>query len=139
MERFLGITLLNRKMNRKVYRDPQNPITALELPMKKIHLALSTDRIEESIHEYTQRFGAAPCSVVAGEYALWRTEFLNISIRQDATRTPGELRHLGWEDPDAAGFTQETDLNGIVWERFRAEDQAEEINALWPQADYQPK
>jgi hypothetical protein len=106
--------------------------------MKKFHIALSTDRIEESIRDYSDRLGVAPCSTVAGEYALWRTESLNVSIRQDASCKPGELRHLGWEDPEAEGFSAEADVNGILWERFRAEDQAEEINTLWPEADFRP-
>lgn len=105
--------------------------------MKKFHLAISTDRIEETIRDYSARLGVEPCSMVEGEYALWRTEALNVSIRQDAACKPGELRHLGWEDPEAEGFTQEADVNGITWERFRAEDQAEEINHLWPEANYQ--
>lgn len=106
--------------------------------MKKFHIAISTDRIEESIRDYSARLGTEPCLVVAGEYALWRTESLNVSIRQDAACKPGELRHLGWEDSAAEGFTQEADVNGILWERFRAEDQAEEINHLWPEADSRP-
>jgi hypothetical protein len=107
--------------------------------MKRIHLAISTNRIEETIIDYSARLGCPPCSAVDGEYALWRTETVNLSIRQDDSCKPGELRHLGWEDPEAEGFTQDTDANGIVWERFRAEDQAEEINTLWPHTDYQPE
>lgn len=106
--------------------------------MKKFHIAISTDRIEETIRDYSDRLGTEPCSAVAGEYALWRTEALNISIRQDASCKPGELRHLGWEDPEAEGFSAAADVNGILWERFRAQDQAEEINSLWPEADYRP-
>lgn len=107
--------------------------------MKKFHIAISTDRIEETIRDYSARLGAESCSMVAGEYALWRIEALNVSIRQDASCKPGELRHLGWEDPEAAGFTQEADVNGISWERFRTQDPADEINILWPDAEYQPE
>lgn len=106
--------------------------------MRKLHLAISTDQIEATIEDYSQRLGARPCSMVAGEYALWRTASLNISVRQDDACTPGSLRHLGWEDATATAFTQETDVNGIVWEHFAAEHQADEINALWPEANYQP-
>ena len=107
--------------------------------VKKIHIALSTNTIEESIKDYSARLGVEPCSFVENEYALWRTESLNLSIRQDSTCQPGELRHLGWEDDKASQFTQDKDVNGIVWEEFSAQQQADEINALWPEAQYQPK
>lgn len=106
--------------------------------MKRLHLAISTDNIEKTVQDYTQRLGVAPCSCVAGQYALWRTECFNLSVRQDASCAPGSLRHLGWEDDQATTFTQETDVNGIVWERFSAAVQADEINQLWPEANYHP-
>lgn len=106
--------------------------------MKKLHIAISTDKIEETIADYSTRLGIDPCSSVPGEYALWRTESLNVSVRQDPNCNPGTLRHLGWEDPDAQAFTQETDVNGIVWERFSPQHQANEINELWPEAKYKP-
>jgi hypothetical protein len=105
--------------------------------MKKLHIAISTDKIAETVSDYAIRLSAEPCLYISDEYALWRTEFLNISIRQDATCTPGELRHLGWEDPSAKEFSQEKDVNGIVWEHFSAQQQADEINELWPVANYQ--
>ena len=106
--------------------------------MKKLHIAISTNEIGQSVQDYTDRLGVKPCSVVPGQYALWRTESLNISIRQDASCKPGELRHLGWEDPSATEFSQDSDVNGITWERFTAGQQADEINEFWPEANYQP-
>lgn len=105
---------------------------------KRLHIALSTDCIEATVADYSARLGAAPCLVVPGEYALWRTGTLNVSVRQDPSAPPGALRHMGWEDPAAEGFCAERDVNGILWERFTAEDQAEEINALWPGTDFRP-
>lgn len=107
--------------------------------MKKLHLAISTDKIDESIKDYTVRFGVEPCSFIPNEYALWRTDSLNVSIRQDSSCKPGELRHLGWEDASASEFTEEKDVNGITWERFSAQHQADEINELWPEANYHPE
>ena len=107
--------------------------------MKKLHIAISTNRIEETVKDYSTRLGSEPCSYVSNEYALWRTESLNVSVRQDSTCTPGKLRHLGWEDDSAPEFSQDKDVNGIIWERFSAQQQADEINALWPQANYKPK
>jgi hypothetical protein len=106
--------------------------------MKKLHIAISTQKIEESIADYSARLGVQPCSSVPGEYALWRTESFNISVRQDPSCEAGSLRHLGWEDPTVTAFSQDTDVNGIVWEQFTAHQQADEINQLWPQAGYQP-
>lgn len=107
--------------------------------MKKLHIAISTNKIDETVKDYSARLGVEPCSYIANEYALWRTEFLNLSIRQDTSCKPGELRHLGWEDPTAKEFSQDTDVNGIVWEHFSAKHQADEINELWPVANYQPE
>jgi hypothetical protein len=106
--------------------------------VKKIHIAISTSKIAETVADYSQRLNTEPCLVVPGEYALWRTDNLNLSIRHDPTATPGSLRHLGWEDPLAKKFTQDADVNGIVWEHFNAEHQAEEINEIWPKAGYKP-
>ncbi len=107
--------------------------------MKKLHIAISTNRIEESIKDYSARLGVEPCSQMPNEYALWRTDSLNFSIRQDSSCAPGELRHLGWEDDSAPAFSEEKDVNGIGWERFSAQQQADEINHLWPAAEYRPK
>lgn len=106
--------------------------------MRKLHIAISTNKIDESIEDYSSRLGVRPCSSIAGEYALWRTESLNLSVRQDASCAPGTLRHLGWEESSAEAFTQDVDVNGIVWEQFAAQHQADEINEIWPEADYKP-
>lgn len=106
--------------------------------MKKLHIAISTDKIDQTVADYSNRFGADPCLIIPGEYALWRTDSLNVSIRQDSSSKSGLLRHLGWEDAEAAEFTQDVDVNGIVWERFNASHQAKEINELWPEVGYQP-
>ncbi len=107
--------------------------------MKKIHLAISTNKIDESIKDYSERLGVEPCSFVANEYALWRTESLNLSIRQDENCKPGQLRHLGWEDDSTSVYREDTDVNGILWEYFNAQQQADEINQIWSEAEYQPK
>lgn len=106
--------------------------------MKKLHLAISTNQIEETITDYSKRLNAEPCYYVENEYALWRTEHINLSIRKDHKCIKGQLRHLGWEDTQASEFTKDTDVNGIVWERFNAQQQADEINELWPEAKYHP-
>lgn len=106
--------------------------------MKKIHIAISTDNIEKTIEDYSQRFGAMPCAIIKGEYALWRTDSLNFSVRQDSKCKPGELRHFGWEDSSATKFSTEIDTNGIVWELFNSQQQADEINETWPGTNYEP-
>jgi hypothetical protein len=107
--------------------------------VNKLHIAIATNNIEETIKDYTTRLGIEPCSFVVNEYALWRTEALNFSVRQDSTCKPGELRHLGWEDSSAQEFSQDTDVNGIIWERFSAKQQADEINEIWPEANFIPE
>jgi len=107
--------------------------------VKKLHIAISTNKIEETVKDYSVRLGMEPCSYVTNEYALWRTDSLNVSIRQDQLCTPGTLRHLGWEDDAASSFSEEKDVNGITWERFSAQQQADEINEIWPEASYIPK
>lgn len=105
--------------------------------MKKFHLALSTADIAATITDYNKRLGFTPCVVIPGEYALWRNDCLNISVRLDTGCKTGDLRHLGWETPAASGFSETVDVNGITWEEFTAEQQAQEIEAIWPGTAYQ--
>ena len=107
--------------------------------MKTLHLALSTHDIEASVTDYSQRLGFGPCLVIPGEYALWRNDCINLSVRCDHESAPGSLRHLGHENPSAAAFTETTDSNGITWEEFSAQQQATEIEALWPGSGYTPE
>jgi hypothetical protein len=46
---------------------------------------------------------------------------------------------VGSEDPMAPEFSRETDVNGLVWERFSASDQAIEINNIWSGTNYKPQ
>ena len=105
--------------------------------MKKIHIAVGVLDIPSSVKDYSHRLGCLPVVVIPNEYALWRTATINFSIRRDS-KTPGMLRHLGWEDLSVSEFTQEKDINGITWERFNAEHQAKEIKDTWPQSNYVP-
>lgn len=106
--------------------------------MRRIHIALGVADIAASVADYTRRVGAEPVVVIAGEYALWRTDTLNLSIRRVAGEVAGTLRHLGWEDAACTAFTVETDTNGIAWEHFSAAQQAGEIRATWPDSGYDP-
>lgn len=104
--------------------------------MQKIHIAIGTSNIEASVQDYSARFGRSPEVVISGEYALWRTNAINFSIRKVSSQESGRLRHLGWEDATCQSFTTETDVNGIVWEHFSAELQEKEIKETWPGAAY---
>ncbi|MGH1540002.1 MAG: hypothetical protein ACRBHB_06250 [Arenicella sp.] len=106
--------------------------------MKKLHLAISTDDIASTVKDYTDRMGCKPCFVVPEQYALWRTESINLSVRNDQSCKPGQLRHLGWEDDNATAFTADKDVNGVLWECFNAQHQAEEIEQAWPGTAYKP-
>ncbi|WP_181919476.1 hypothetical protein [Alkalilimnicola ehrlichii] len=107
--------------------------------MKKLHLALGVADIEATVADYSQRFGQAPELVIAGAYALWRTDTLNVSVRKVAEEDAGKLRHLGWEVAGAEAFTSDLDCNGILWEQFAAEHQAAEIKDAWPEVSYEPE
>jgi len=106
--------------------------------MKRFHLALSTTDIAATIIDYNKRLGFLPSVIIPGEYALWRNDCLNLSVRLDTNCQPGELRHLGWETLAVSGFTESVDVNGITWEEFSAEQQAQEIEAIWPGTGYRP-
>ncbi len=102
--------------------------------MRTLHLALAVSSIEQSVADYSARLREPPVLIVPGEYALWRTAALNLSIRK--TNEPaGTMRHLGWEDTEAEGFSIDADCNGITWERFSASQQAQEIQEIWPNTD----
>lgn len=103
---------------------------------KKFHISLSVSDIKKSVTDYSIRLGCGPILVIDNEYALWRTDFLNFSIRK--AEKPGTWRHVGWEDPQAQKFESEKDLNGLLWENFSAEHQAQEIRETWPNTEYEP-
>jgi hypothetical protein len=104
--------------------------------VNKLHISIATHNNKETIKDYTIRLGIEPCLFVLNEYALWRTESLNVSVRQESTCKVGELSHLGWKDSSAEAFSQNTDVNCIVWVRFTAKQQADEI---WPEANFIPE
>jgi hypothetical protein len=103
--------------------------TTNEAARRRLHVALGVLDVDACISDYSARVKCLPLVHVPGEYALWRSEELNLSIRKAEVLG---LRHLGWEDPSAAVFSSDTDVNGIVWEHFAAEHQATEIRGLWP-------
>ncbi len=103
---------------------------------KKFHLALGVENISLSIQEYTQRLGQSPQIIIPDEYALWRTDTLNVSIRKAPASEAGHLRHLGWELEETPAFFSEIDCNHIPWEYFSATQQVSEIQKAWPDCDF---
>jgi hypothetical protein len=87
--------------------------------MKRFHIALAVADLDASIADYSARLGQPPQAVVAGTYAMWRTDLLNFSINQQPGHA-GKLRHVGFEDDEAHGFSSDADVNGIAWEHFSA-------------------
>jgi hypothetical protein len=90
--------------------------------MKRFHISLAVKSLEASIADYSVRLGQRPNAVVTGKYAMWRTGLLNFSINQNPERA-GQLRHLGFEDEAAEGFSSSFDADGIEWERFSPQAQ----------------
>ncbi len=102
--------------------------------MKKFHIALSVIEFEKTVEDYGRRLNSNPCVLVPGIYALWRIPEINFSIRKS---DKVELRHFGFENDEAASFSQEKDVNGLIWECFSATHQNEEIKSLWPDAEFE--
>ncbi len=98
--------------------------------MRRFHIALAVADLAASITDYRRRLGVAPTAVVPGKYALFRTDQLNFSINEMPERA-GELRHLGFEDEDARGFSSDYDINGIEWELFSPADQDAKIPEVY--------
>lgn len=98
--------------------------------MRRFHIALAVADLAASIRDYSQRLGAAPAVVIAGKYAMWRTDQLNFSISELPHRA-GQLRHLGFEDADAGDLIVERDVNGIEWERFSPTAQNNKIHEMY--------
>ncbi len=48
--------------------------------MNTIHIALATNDIEETVKEYSRCLGCDPCVVLPNQYALWRTDSINMSV-----------------------------------------------------------
>ncbi|MEI6729659.1 MAG: hypothetical protein WCL30_00220 [Pseudomonadota bacterium] len=97
--------------------------------VNKFHISLEVQDIAKSAEEYSKRLACKPEIIIENEYALWRTDTLNFSIRKG--KLQGKLRHLGFEDASTTNFYEEKDINGITWERFSAEQQRDEIKNLW--------
>lgn len=98
--------------------------------MKRFHIALAVQNLQDSIADYSIRLGQKPNAVVPEKYAMWRTDQLNFSINQMPERA-GQLRHIGFEDDLAEAFTSSFDVNNIEWERFSPEHQNARIVEMY--------
>jgi len=98
--------------------------------MKRFHIALAVRDLQTSIVDYSQRLGQEPTIVVPQKYAMWRTDLLNFSINENP-ECAGQLRHLGFEDDEAEGFSSTFDVNGFEWESFSQKEQDEKIIAMY--------
>lgn len=94
--------------------------------MKRFHIALAVANLDESIADYSGRLGQPPSAVVPGQYAMWRTDLLNFSINEKPEKA-GQLRHVGFEDDSAEGYSSSVDVNGLEWELFSAAEQDRRI------------
>lgn len=102
--------------------------------MRRFHISISTEDFAASVQDYTKRLGCEPCVVDQGRYALWRTEQLNFTISCKPGQKGGAVRHLGFEDDTAQGFSESKDTNGITWEHFSEKTQWNEIKEKFPEA-----
>ena len=97
------------------------------MTMKRFHISIAVSDFAASVADYSERLGVAPCALKDGRYALWKTDLLNFSISCKPGEAAGRVRHIGFEDASETGFREEQDANGITWEYFTSEAQAEEI------------
>lgn len=98
--------------------------------MRRIHIALAVDNLEQTIQDYTERLGAPPTAVLGGRYALWRTPEVNLSVNSELGSAP-RLRHLGFEDDGVVGHTESTDVNGLLWEAFHPDWQIDALAEVY--------
>jgi hypothetical protein len=103
-------------------------------PMKRFHISIAVSDYAAAVADYSKRLGVGPCVFLEGRYALWRTELLNFSISCKEGQVAGVVRHIGFEDAEEAGFREETDSAGIIWEYFTEETQMQEIHDKFPNA-----
>lgn len=101
--------------------------------MKRFHIALAVADLNASIADYSERLGQPPTAVVPGLYAMWRTNLLNFSINLTPAKA-GQLRHVGFEDDSAEGYSSSVDVNGLEWELFSMEEQDRRIVATYGKA-----
>ncbi len=98
--------------------------------MKNFHISPAVKNIQESVVEYSAKFGFEPQIVIDDKYALWKMEALNFLI-SCKSEIAGQMRHLGFENPQAQSFATSTDCNGILWEDFTEQMQKEEIETFY--------
>ena len=98
--------------------------------MKRFHIALAVDDLNRSIKDYSARLEQQPTVVVSDKYAMWRTDTLNFSINQIPDRA-GQLRHVGFEDEAAQGFSSNYDTYGLEWELFSPQAQDQKIIEIY--------
>jgi hypothetical protein len=79
-----------------------------------------------------QRLGRRGCGGLQPGHACAQpgADLLNFSINQMPERA-GQLRHIGFEDDLAEGFSSTTDVNGLMWESFCAKEQDQKIAEIY--------
>jgi hypothetical protein len=102
--------------------------------MKRFHISIAVSDFAAALADYNRRLQAQPCVVADGRYALWRTDILNLSISCKPGQTAGVVRHVGFEDDNATGFSEDQDSAGLTWEYFSPKAQLQEIREKIPEA-----
>ena len=97
----------------------------------KVHIAISVSDISKSVNQYTVFLKQKPILVIPDQYASWRTNKINLSLRK-TNEMLGTIRHLGFEDDSFSSFNTFTDNNGVLWDTFNKVDQKHKIQTIWP-------
>jgi hypothetical protein len=98
---------------------------------RRFHVALAVDHVDGVAADSAERLGESPVVSIAGEYALWRTSEINLSISK-ARPDEERLRHVGFEDPEVETKTYSTDCSGLLWESSSSH-QDDEIASIFHQ------
>lgn len=99
--------------------------------MERVHIAIGVSSLSESISFYEKKFSVSPELIIPHEYALFKTETMNISLRVVPENQIG-VRHVGVESMRFDSFTAEKDPSGVLWESFNEQAQYDEIEEIWP-------
>ena len=96
---------------------------------KRFHITLQVSNLGRSIRDYSEILGSAPCWVVPGRLALWRTGDVNFLLRADSRQRTSVLQ-LGWEFDYLENTQRFKDCNQLSWLFFSTGAQNSAIHRL---------
>ena len=102
---------------------------------KRFHITLQVTDLGESIRDYSEILGSAPCWVVPRRLALWRTGDINFLLRVSSRQRTAVLQ-LGWEFGSLENTQRFKDCNQLSWLFFSTGVQNSAIHRLGENTAY---